>query len=298
MCLIIAKQPGSIIETDSIEWGCLLNDDGFGFMYVDEDGLQIEKGYQNYVEFIEAFRKLEEQYPDSPFVLHMRMSTSGNEDYENCHPFKIHDDVGMVHNGIINDYSLKDNAYSDSFLFNKYILQTLPEGFIYNRGINLLLEDYAKDNASKFVLLDSNKTVKIYNESAGAWDNGVWISSPTWCKNFNTSPNEINKGFEGTGSTLIFEDEMRPYNAEHQQPDYMNENAIVRHVPLCDICNSSGTCKHGTYNLCDKCWTSVRTEHLVCEYCGVITLIDFDNLKCHECGTPQDVDYLINYACK
>ena len=63
MCIIIAKDKKSRIPTEkelknSFEW----NNDGAGFMYVDNNKVVIDKGYMTWESFIKRYKTLLQKY--------------------------------------------------------------------------------------------------------------------------------------------------------------------------------------------------------------------------------------------
>jgi len=179
MCLMIVKHKGQSIPRKHIKAGFDQNPDGAGFMYLDDKKVVIDKGYTEFGLFYAAFKKAEKEFPNSPFVLHMRIGTSGERSELNCHPFKLPQGAGFAHNGILWKYSWENSIHSDTQNFVIRVLHNLPKKFWMNAGINGLLENVASDTGSKFVILSPNG-IKIYNENAGEYNKGVWYSNNSY----------------------------------------------------------------------------------------------------------------------
>lgn len=138
MCIIIYKPAGVRMPSDKTLTNCFHNNpDGAGFMYplTDKGLVRTRKGFMSYSSFANALKTLGDT-TDLPLVLHFRITTQGNTDAKNTHPFPITSDhdaliaqssvskVALVHNGIIDlttTYaSYKTNnkeEFSDTYYF-------------------------------------------------------------------------------------------------------------------------------------------------------------------------------------
>jgi predicted glutamine amidotransferase len=180
MCLMIYKPKGRTIPKQHIKTGFESNPDGAGFMYLDKKGnVTISKGYFSFPEFYKAFKAREKRFPQSPFVLHMRIGTSGVKDTNNCHPFGLLQGAGFAHNGILGQFSYANSNHSDTWHYANQILKPLGPHFWTDKKVNEMLERDAKTTGSKFCLL-TRSGVKIYNEMAGHYSSGIWYSNNTY----------------------------------------------------------------------------------------------------------------------
>lgn len=179
MCVILYKPAGVSVTRKTLKQCWTGNKDGGGFMWAWDGILFIEKGYFGFRKFYKAFRNNERTYPKADFVLHMRITSSGKTNAENCHPFYANKgcNVGMAHNGVLFKYSALKSDYSDTQVFVKIILHKLPHDYLHNEALKTLLDDYCKANASKMIFMDRLGKVFIANEIAGEWDNGIWFSN-------------------------------------------------------------------------------------------------------------------------
>lgn len=117
MCIICIKAAGLEMptnETMEIMWDN--NPDGAGFMYAEGGSVHIEKGFMSYEEFKNAIDELGKTHDlkKLPIIMHFRITTHGGTKPENCHPFPVSENVGMLqrlkskaewglaHNGILN----------------------------------------------------------------------------------------------------------------------------------------------------------------------------------------------------
>ena len=175
MC-IIATIPQKIqIQKSTLKRCWDNNPHGGGFMFTDGKKVQTFKEMTSFKRYWREFLAKREEFPNSTFVCHFRISTHGKINETNCHPFNVNDKLGFVHNGIIRNAPISAD-YSDTYMFNVSILQTLPTNFTDNLAIMVLLKEYI-GSGSKLCFLSADNNVSFVNESAGVWDEGVWYSN-------------------------------------------------------------------------------------------------------------------------
>lgn len=185
MCILIVKKAGASIDDKSLNNGFDNNPDGWGFAYVSqgEGKIVVEKSLTSFKHFLSVFRSAEERNPDSHFIIHFRIATSGGVKKVNCHPFVLNENIVYAHNGVlsINKKELiKDE--NDTRAFGRLILEPLynkDNQFYYDPTFDRLITAFL-ENRNKIALLDINNNVKIYNEGLGDWINGVWYSNASW----------------------------------------------------------------------------------------------------------------------
>jgi hypothetical protein len=178
MCIAILNRPGSTIERDSLENSWNNNNDGAGMLYVTESGLKTHKEMKHFDAFYKKYLHVKEHYPASWVVLHFRIGTHGAKCLDNCHPFMVNKRLGFVHNGMLCGKQFTDSFHSDTALFNKLYLQTLPKDFLNHPTILNLLENFA--SPSKMIFLDDQNVPTILNEAGGDWDGDNWYSNKTY----------------------------------------------------------------------------------------------------------------------
>jgi len=124
MCILI-HHPSNVSFSDE-----LLNDfydhnsDGFGAMYAEGGKLVVVKTLGKPQE-INALYK--DALKGRECIIHYRMKTHGDIDMENCHPYKVTDDIWMAHNGILSMGNPIDKTKSDTWHFIKFILRPALE---------------------------------------------------------------------------------------------------------------------------------------------------------------------------
>jgi hypothetical protein len=149
-------------------------------MWADEGKLYVKKGFYSFRKLYKALRTCERAFPDSDFVIHFRIATSGDDTIVNLHPHKVNDNVAFVHNGILTDYSWKTFDFSDTYMFNQEVLQNFPEKFMDLDMIMETLDQYCREEISKMIFMNNLGETIILNEDSGAWDYGCWFSNTSY----------------------------------------------------------------------------------------------------------------------
>lgn len=142
MCIIVAKKKGIKLPDKEILNSCFLaNNDGAGMMFNDGKHVHILKGFMTFEEFYNTLIDIDNKYNliNKDLILHFRISTSGNVDKGNCHPYPLRPtaehlrslncttNIGMAHNGIIKKHTppqgsiLNDTqTFIKNYVFNMY----------------------------------------------------------------------------------------------------------------------------------------------------------------------------------
>lgn len=152
MCIIIYKEPGLIIDDETLRQAWSANPHGAGFAYYDpEKGWIARKGFLKLKEFMHAYRP----FGDQEAVLHFRIATHGAINAENTHPFMRDDGLTLFHNGILSQFGSRE--VSDTGDFFKNCMSHLP----LNSCRHELLEELAESSGSKFVLLEEDHNITL-----------------------------------------------------------------------------------------------------------------------------------------
>ncbi|MFA5543159.1 MAG: class II glutamine amidotransferase [Bacilli bacterium] len=186
MCILIVKKAGSVIKEEALENGFNNNPDGWGFSYVDQSRgvIEVKKGLSSFKTFLKHYRKAEQENPESNFLIHFRIATSGGIKEVNCHPFVLNENIVYAHNGILSNVLKADleGDENDTRAFGRIILKPLYEinnRFYENPTFNRLILSFI-ESRNKVAILDIENNVKIYNETHGDWVEGVWYSNTSW----------------------------------------------------------------------------------------------------------------------
>ena len=178
MCIAIYKPEGIEIPQETLERCYRVNSDGAGYMFHKNGKLYVKKGFFSFDDFWRSYKKDKRKEA----VIHFRIKTHGVINEENCHPYKVNDDLAFVHNGIISGYS--DTHKSDTWLFNEDIVQPFVRKWgnleIFEDPIKKLIEN--RIGYSKLIFMDNHGNTKIFNEDKGEWFEGVWYSNTGYKK--------------------------------------------------------------------------------------------------------------------
>ena len=319
MCIICVKPIGKVVTRRTLKTCFTGNSDGAGMMFSVNGKLVVEKGFFGFRLFYKRFRILERAYPDSNFVLHFRIATSGGITWQTCHPFKVHDKLAFVHNGIFS--GLGTTALSDTQIFNRDILQQLPSNFLDIGKAWRSISDYIETSLSKAVFMDNTGKYTIVNEKYGNWDEGIWYS------NFGYLPNSY------YASSTHYDD------ACYQ--DYSGYSTTKKRCVICScwtkledvewVSSVSFEGKTKTGWICNFCYNFINKEYdcdgcgqskprkdmyrnqygeMICDECSLLgnNIIDYatygygdnDSKVCYDCGLP-DIYYQSErggYLCK
>jgi len=196
MCVAVVTGNGTTVEEETFNRCWYRNHDGFGMMWVEGGMIRTYKTLDN-TEAYEKYKSVNEELGDkSPIVLHFRIGTQGPNDIANCHPFFVNPNVAFCHNGVIGQYSAGYGAHkqtpykwvrdgkvtdSDTVLFNKDVLKSLPHDFVKNQQSLDLIEDFIYgDKIVIMDVLDDEPAVTIINEAKGVTEGGIWYSNSSY----------------------------------------------------------------------------------------------------------------------
>lgn len=213
MCIAIAQPEATRLLPLSMFRKCAdRNDDGLGMSWIDWRQpnplrrlriLRIAPDSKRKFDvdrFWERYRQVHQHWgKNSPIMVHFRMSTRGVIDQYNCHPFIVNPMTAMMHNGILampatgkgikNLFHDRDvePEYSDTWHYaHKYFFK-FNQWRLHDKKFIKFHEDFIGTN-NKLVFMDCTeytendkrngyKSLIIYNEAQGVWDDGVWFSN-------------------------------------------------------------------------------------------------------------------------
>ena len=194
MCIAILKPKGENISKQRLETCFDNNDDGAGYVFAMNGALHFFKGFFRFKDFWKSYVQNVVNNGNPISAIHFRITTHGKTNTANCHPFKVNDNLGFIHNGVIDMVDVdKKKKRSDTSVFNDTILKQLPSNFIRNTAIcDLIAESIGN---SKLVFLDNNENYMIIAEEQGNWIDNVWYSNNSfkWCNTYHYSTNYFTK---------------------------------------------------------------------------------------------------------
>lgn len=188
MCIAVVTKPGKNLNNAQLWAGWGINRDGGGFAYVKDNKVVIKKGYRVYNEFQKAYREaVEEVGNDSPFLIHMRISTSGLVSGENTHPFPVghtSDEAdsftgAMIHNGILfSPFGELAGQPADRKSDTRIVSEQLTKLLVLENVLKAKdMMGKAINGGNKLCFLYEDKTFVIVNESSGRWKDDIWYSN-------------------------------------------------------------------------------------------------------------------------
>jgi glutamine amidotransferase len=273
MC-IIAVNYSNLIDRKKLENCYKANPDSMGLMFSEFKKIIIHKEIKDFDSFYTYYSNVRARI-NTPIVLHFRITTSGLIDLENCHPFRINDNLAFCHNGIITQTEYKKSMFSDTWHFNEDILKKLPANFLSNPGIVSLINDFI--GFSKLAFLDTDNNVTIIGEHRGEKDDGNWYSNtgyktPTWTYFVPY------KGFtKSVANTVINDLSKKNKKAKNDKYDWKR-----------DFC----------YN-CGFVLTTVQEKHFnICTQCAKMYEMDINKEYAEEMGEEikaSDYQYTFDY---
>jgi glutamine amidotransferase len=269
MCIAIYKPAGKRITKRTLRHCFTANPDGAGMMFIDSNrGLTTHKGFFSFRSFYKQFRDYEREFPDSHFVLHCRIATSGKINTNGCHPHRVSDNLAFVHNGVfINFSTIKNKGKSDTQLFNEKILKKLPPNFLQIPELRKGIYEYCTAGFSKLVFMDGNGKVTIFNEKAGSWLGGVWYSNKliTYTVRQTSNKSKLKDtayDTDGGSETYASCEICGLYHKEKSLTEYG-----VNKILLCDFCLTDVCTTPEEDIICPFCGNNARLEEGLCSQC-------------------------------
>lgn len=180
MCLIIARNSGTrgAIPTEYIEASIGNNPDGFGIVGRDSRGnveifksLDMDKAEG----VIRQFER--EDGGNLDLMIHFRYATHGAVDDRNCHPFQIHGENYLMHNGVLKVPTPVPD-HSDTWHFVEDLKDLIAPDRLSRKAVRRFMETRSKlITGSKFAVLGRNVPLTIINEKDGFREDGIWYSN-------------------------------------------------------------------------------------------------------------------------
>ena len=190
MCIAVWKPQGIELTEETLHNCWNRNPDGAGFMYSENGKLTVVKGLMTYDDFEAAYAP----HADKNAVLHFRIATHGGVNAENTHPFIIHDNLAMVHNGVIHNVATPDATRSDTWHFTEMYLKKYHTHW-QDEEFQALVESYI--GHSKLIFMDNEGNVKIYKQNLGNWNSDCWFSNTSWETPKYVAPKVYNSPYYG-----------------------------------------------------------------------------------------------------
>lgn len=176
MCIIVIQPEGYTMTEEQILDFVSRNPHGFGFMWADDKGVHMKKIVSASPKvLVDFYRK---HAAGKPGVLHYRYATSGPVDEHMAHPFKVSDDLLVVHNGVLAGGSDKE---SDTSQFVREVLKpALADDYtrLYEPAMKKWIEDQI--GGSSLVFLDRDGVVTQLGRKGVEWDSCWYSNTYAW----------------------------------------------------------------------------------------------------------------------
>jgi predicted glutamine amidotransferase len=253
MCIAILNRTG-VISAKTFKKCWNSNPDGGGFTYFDGQKAIIVKEMKSHKLLHAKYLEARAQYPDSDFAIHFRISTHGKINETNCHPFRINKRSAFIHNGMINNME-RSPEFSDTYLFNQFVLKTLPQHFAKNEAICELIGAYI--GHSKLVIIDGQDSY-IINEYLGHWNAGNWYSNDS----YKDAPKVVKNAYNWTKVTAPKTDSKKFKDIDWTKFDYSDHlndysEELTKEVDFCcESCLGVGPTQFNCdyeMHLCARC---------------------------------------------
>lgn len=174
MCVIVHLEPKKTIAKETLRDCFTTNRDGWGIMWAKNGKVHAVKDKTDF----EDFYKLWQQVPkDVTRALHFRIRTAGEVNRANCHPFRVTDDVWLMHNGMI-DAVMLDEKMSDTWNFVAHELRPIVQkwpNFMQSKAFEKLMEEVT--GYSKLLFLNSKGEVLKVRNNVWVERQGIYFSN-------------------------------------------------------------------------------------------------------------------------
>lgn len=215
MCVIISRKPQVLIPFEKIRSACEVNPDGYGISIYDRGQITTIKEYDKKGNNPDVIAKYLEDAINEHVYLHLRYTTAGAKDHDNCHPFQVSDaskdggEFWFMHNGTMTKWKETTSDRSDSYLFAEKFLSPLTKTFLRGGLVENILEDplfiqICKDNANSGVFLiydnEGNELV-VDSTKSGKQHEGWWSSNEYSFNRYHRTKDDWGtSGYYGSGS--------------------------------------------------------------------------------------------------
>lgn len=176
MCLAIVKKAGATVDESYLKNGFDRNGDGAGFAFIKDGKIEVVKGLMKWEEFMDSYTAAAAAHPDSPFLIHFRVGTSGVKGPANTHPF-VGKECAVIHNGVMFHTGYTAEKSDTRTLIEAAADRLTKARLVANKDA---LERHV-GVANKLCFLFPDGDTLILNEKQGEWHDNVWYSNLSFC---------------------------------------------------------------------------------------------------------------------
>lgn len=296
MCLLILAKGGSTPSKKSLRRAGKANPDGFGFAIIGDRMIHTYKS-MDLEETIGNFYDMRERFPKGHAIFHLRITTHGVTNVDNCHPFQVNEDLVMGHNGMLP--IKEENGKSDTHLFaTEWLPQFDMSELLDTKAGNDELSRFATGSKLAFLNVGSQLANPFYiiNEHMGHWKDGVWYSNSSYKETMwypSTSYNYT------TYSADPRDEKVSDYERYNIRGNWQDDDIFEDNTALDDL-NDSYVYRtwHDNdlvYDYMENDWVAVdKVEEMSdlvqweCHTCGhqaILDLVNDDVSYCEECSS-------------
>lgn len=177
MCILIHHTPETQFSDEVLRDFYDNNSDGFGAFWGDGDKVHVLKHVGSVEDIITLYN---DHCKGKECVIHFRMKTHGDIDYENCHPYHITDNLWLAHNGVLSTGNLADTTKSDTWHYIRNYLRPMVEKYgedsLFDPQIQAFLASHI-GTGNKFGIVHADGRIAVINRSQGVEHFGAWLSN-------------------------------------------------------------------------------------------------------------------------
>lgn len=177
MCILIHNTPKSNITEAMFRDFIIRNGDGFGAAYsdgkkvhtiklLDPTAKELAHVYNQYLKGRDA-------------IIHLRMRTHGDIDFENCHPYTVTDKLVMAHNGVLSTGNSWDTSKSDTWhLIDRYLRPMIEKSpdLLFEPAFQKMLGGFI-GSGNRLGFVDAKRGVVVVNRHSGITHKDTWFSN-------------------------------------------------------------------------------------------------------------------------
>ena len=297
MCLLILAKGGSTPSKKSLRRAGKSNPDGFGFAIIGNNKIHTYKS-MDLEDTIGNFYDMRDRYPKGHAIFHLRITTHGETDINNCHPFQVNEELVMGHNGMLP--IKEENGKSDTHLFATEWLPEFDIADLLDTQAGVAeLSKFASGSKLAFLNTGSQLANPFYiiNEHLGHWKDGVWYSNSSyketvWYPSYSSYSSYGTYNPTKTKSMTDYEkynirshwDDEDLFN-DYAEEDILTDSYVARTWLDGDLMydHIEGTWVHPDDS--DEISDIVQWECHTCHNIAIFDLINDDVQLCTECGT-------------
>lgn len=196
MCILIHHTEKTEFSKALLEDFYAHNSDGFGLMFGDGNKIHVTKSLGTVEETIAIYNDLAK---GRDCIIHYRMKTHGKIDMNNCHPYRITDELWVAHNGILSASNPVDKDMSDTWHLIEYVLKPIAvnnmEQFFDPKFQEYLGAMIGSNNKLGFCHADGRSF--IINEKSGVNYKNAWLSNTyAWsASKFGMYPKQASRSY-------------------------------------------------------------------------------------------------------